>query len=155
TSIGRRQSAIWIHDRAGDRPLSSEGFAYSPEFSSDGRRVYYLLRTSSESLSNELRSIDLATGKVESLMRGIAIAGNDIFLSDYAISRDGQEVAFSSKQPDGASSIWLARLDQRTPPREVARDGEYVSFGAHDDLFFVTLGKQTSYLTRIMKDGTG
>ena len=66
-------------------------------------------------------------------MRGIAIAGNDIFLSDYAISRDGQEVAFSSKQPDGASSIWLARLDQRTPPREVARDGEYVSTDAIAD----------------------
>jgi len=155
TSIGRRQSAIWIHDRAGDRPISSEGFAHSPEFSSDGRRVYYLLRASPDSHNNELRSIDLTSGRVESVLAGMRITENDMSLGDYDISRDGQEVVWSSKQPDGTSAIWLARLDRRTPPREIARDAEYVSFGTHDDLLFVTLGKETSYLTRIMKDGTG
>jgi hypothetical protein len=27
TSIGMRQSAVWIHDDRGDRPISSEGYA--------------------------------------------------------------------------------------------------------------------------------
>src|SRR5207244_1035629 len=77
------------------------------------------------------------------------------FAGDYDISRDEQEVVFGSRESDGTSKVWLGRLDSRTPPREIARDGGYVSFGPHDDVFFVTLGKQTSFLTRVMKDGTG
>ena len=31
TSIGMRQSAVWIHDARGDRPLSSQGYVPDPE----------------------------------------------------------------------------------------------------------------------------
>ena len=31
TSIGMRQSAVWIHDARGDRPLSSQGYVPHPE----------------------------------------------------------------------------------------------------------------------------
>ena len=155
TSIGQGQSAIWIHDGVGDRPLSSEGFAYAPRLSRDGRRVYFLFRESSESTFSELRSMDLKTGKVEHLLPGISISENDITARAYDISRDEQEVVFATNEHDGSSKIWLARLDRRTAPKELARDGDYVSFGTNDDVFFVTLGKETSFFTRIRTDGSG
>jgi Tol biopolymer transport system component len=155
TSIGRRQSTLWIHDGAGERVLSSEGFASAPRMSRDGRRVYYLVRESPDSASSDLRSIDLASRKVERLLPGMPIAENDVFASNYDISRDEREVVFATKQPDGGSTIWLAPVDRHTPPRALAHDGAWPSFGAHDDVFFVTLGKAVSVFARIAKDGTG
>ena len=43
TSIGMRRSAIWIHDAAGERALSSEGYGGEPRLSQDGTRVFYLV----------------------------------------------------------------------------------------------------------------
>ena len=43
TSVGTRRSAIWIHDAAGERAISSEGYALAPRLSRDGTRVFYLL----------------------------------------------------------------------------------------------------------------
>jgi Tol biopolymer transport system component len=155
TSLGRRESAIWIHDRSGDRPLSSEGFAFDPRFSRDGQRVFYLAHESAEASASELRSIDVSSGRVEKLLPGMPISESDVTGPRYDISRDDQEVVFASKGSDGASRIWLARLDRRTPPQELARDGEFPSFGSDDDVFFVTIGKETSFFTRIRKNGSG
>ena len=48
TSIGVHESAIWIHDTDGERPLSSEGEVVGdvspPSFNPDGTMIYYLLR---------------------------------------------------------------------------------------------------------------
>src|SRR5262249_27428961 len=53
TSVGTRQSSVWIHDSAGDHQVTSEGMAYLSEpdtgtsraaLSPDGKRVYYLSR---------------------------------------------------------------------------------------------------------------
>jgi len=156
TSIGQRQSAIWIHDAAGDRPLSSEGFAFAPRLSSDGRRVYYLMRESPGGSSSEIRSIDIASGRVERLLPGLPFSGTpDVAGRDYDVSPDGREVVYGTRGPDGVPTIWLAGLDRGAPPRELAKNGGLVSFGAHDDVFFVTQSNETSFFTRIRKDGTG
>jgi len=42
TSVGEQRSAIWIHDEAGDRQITSEGFARLPQLSRDSRHVFYL-----------------------------------------------------------------------------------------------------------------
>ena len=42
TSVGTRRSAIWIHDAAGERAISSEGYAAAPRLSRDGTRVFFL-----------------------------------------------------------------------------------------------------------------
>jgi Tol biopolymer transport system component len=154
TSIGQRQSAIWIHDGSGDRPLSTDGFAYAPRLSRDGRRVYYLFHESSQSALSDLRSMDLSSGKVETLLPDLLLLDHDGMGPEYDISGDEQEAVFASREPDGSSRIWVARLDRRTAPKEIARDGDLVSFGARNDVFFVTLGQQTSYFTRIQKDGS-
>src|ERR1700683_3298391 len=35
TSIGEKQSTIWLHDSAGDRQITSQGYAFLPSFSPD------------------------------------------------------------------------------------------------------------------------
>jgi Tol biopolymer transport system component len=54
TSIGMQQSAVWIHDARGERPISSEGhvptvnqsglFGTRPKFSRDGASLFFLRR---------------------------------------------------------------------------------------------------------------
>ena len=44
TSIGSRQSAVWVHDSRGDRQITSEGYGFLPAISSDGAKLYYLVR---------------------------------------------------------------------------------------------------------------
>ena len=122
TSVGTRRSAIWIHDASGERAISSEGYAVAPHLSRDGRRVFYLFaqdlgvigsKLGWMAWSGELRSVDLVSGKTESVLPGISVA-------DYDISRDEKEAVFTTTERNGEKKIWLAALDRRTPPRQVA-----------------------------------
>jgi hypothetical protein len=40
TSVGARQSTLWVHDARGERQITSEGYASLPQFSADGKRLY-------------------------------------------------------------------------------------------------------------------
>ena len=78
TSVGTRRSAIWIHDAAGERAISSEGYASAPRLSRDGTRVFYLFvrdwwlsAGGWVPASAELRSVDLASGKTDSVLPGV------------------------------------------------------------------------------------
>ena len=154
TSVGTRRSAIWIHDAAGERAILSEGYALVPRLSRDGTRVFYLLvrdwwlsARGRVAASAELRSLDPKSGKSESVLSGVSV-------SDYEISRDEKEVAFTTTDGNGTSQIWLAALDRRTPPRQIAQGGDQVSFGAEEDLVFRSVAENNA-LIRIKKDGTG
>ena len=154
TSVGTRRSAIWIHEAAGERAILSEGYASAPRLSYDGTRVFYLLVRdwwlSSRgwvAASSELRSLALASGKSDSVLSGVSI-------TDYDLSRDEKEVAFTTTDSRGASQIWLAPLDRRTPQREIARGGDHVSVGADGELVFRSLTENNA-LIRINMAGTG
>ena len=154
TSIGMRRSAVWIHDAAGERAIVSEGHASAPRLSRDGTRVFYLFvrdwwlaGRGWLTASADLRSVDLATGKSDTLMSGQPV-------TEYAISRDEKEVAFTTTNADGLSQIWLAPLDRRTPPQLIVESGDQVSFGAPGELIFRSLAKGNT-LARIKTDGTG
>ena len=154
TSVGTRRSAIWIHDAAGERAILSEGYALVPRLSRDGTRVFYLLvrdwwlsARGRVAASAELRSLDPKSGKSESVLSGVSV-------SDYEISRDEKEVAFTTTDGNGTSQIWLAALDRRTPPRQIAQGGDQVSFGPEEDLVFRSVAENNA-LIRIKKDGTG
>jgi len=95
----------------------------------------------------DLRSVDLATGKSDTLLSGQSITA-------YTISRDEKEVAFTTTNADGQSQIWLAPLDRRTPPRLIVGTADQVSFGAPGELIFRALA-QGNALARIKTDGTG
>jgi WD40-like Beta Propeller Repeat len=159
TSIGMRRSTVWIHDAAGERAIVSEGYASAPRLSRDGTRVFYLrvrdwwLAAAGNrsdgwlTASADLRSVDLATGKSDTLLSGQSVTA-------YAISHDEKDVAFTTTNADELSQIWLAPLDRRTPPRLIVESGDQVSFGAPGELIFRSLAKGNA-LARIKTDGTG
>jgi hypothetical protein len=74
-------------------------------------------------------------------------------MSDYDISPDEQQVAFSTVR-DGVRQIWLAPLDRHKPPTLLVHGGDQPQFGG-DYIFFRRVGEHASYLHRIRKDGSG
>jgi len=160
--VGMRHSTIWIHDPAGDRPLSSEAYAFSPRMSADGKRVYYLLRQNPASVSSEstapgrsspfnqsgaLWSVDIAQGKSERLLPGFSVV-------DYDISNDEKQVVFTTMSNEN-SQLWVAPFDRRLPPRMLSRSGGRVSFGADDEVFFAASEGERNFLYRMKLHGKG
>jgi dipeptidyl aminopeptidase/acylaminoacyl peptidase len=144
TSVGVRKSSVWLHDGAGERPISPEGAASDPKMTADGKRVFYLLRKNGSNV-NELWSTDAATGKANPALAGVS-------MSDFDISLDGQQVAYTSQQGN-EDVIFVAPLDASGPPRLVVRGSDSVSFGAPGELIFRQVGAQANYLARIKLDG--
>ena len=117
TAVGAEQSTVWLHDRSGERQISSEGFAFSPMLSPDGKDVYYVLRSSFLTrLSGELWVADVAKSHAEQLS-GFSVAR-------YDISPDGKRVVFAASDAEGKSALWLASLDRRFPPKRLSFSSE-------------------------------
>jgi serine/threonine protein kinase len=152
TAVGRRQSAIWIHDVAGERAITSEGYASHPRLSGDGTRVLYLDSGTSPAagaaFTGELRSVDLASGKIDSVLPGIPV-------SNFDVSRDERDIVFTTKERGRESQVWLAPLDRRSAPRQIMRTGDQASFGANGELIFWALDEHGNFLYRINRDGSG
>jgi len=151
TSIGSRQSTIWIHDSRGDRQITSEGFAFSPTFSPDGRKLYYLVRTGGAMnlLTGGLWVADLESDRRQRLLP-------DFQMQQYSISADSQRVAFVPPDDQGRSPVWIAAVDGRTPPRPVTTHGAVATyFGAPGELVFLGIDQSAAFIYRINEDGTG
>ena len=146
SSVGVRNSSVWIHDASGDRAISQEGAASYPRISGDGKRVYYLV-VKNVSSGSELWSAEWASGRSNPLLPGIP-------MMDFDISADGQQVAFSTRAGQ-EKQIFVAPLDGSAPPRLVVRGGDTVSFGAPGELVFRQLTAKLDYLARIKTDGSG
>ena len=120
----------------------------APQLSADGRRVYYRLRQTAASTDVALRVLDLESGSSERLLPGSSIV-------DFDVSFDERQVAFTTGGAIADRRIWLASLDLREAPREIARGADQVMFGAGEQLVFRSLGETSNVLFRINKDGTG
>ena len=154
TSIGRRLSVIWIHDAVGERPITSEGYASAPRLSPDGKRAFYLDSATSPAFSpagpapaGELRTVDVASGKVDVVLPGLSVA-------DYDISPDGRDVVFTTTDPGGSPQIWIAPLDRRSNPQQIT-GGDQLSLGPRGELFFRVKENNANFLYRMNRDGTG
>jgi DNA-binding winged helix-turn-helix (wHTH) protein/Tol biopolymer transport system component len=145
TSLGREQSAIWLHDANGERLLTTESYAFSPWLSADARRAYFLSARSSTEPS-ALWRLDAASGRKESLLAGFAI-------NSYDISFDERQVVFTT-QRDGARQIWIAPLDRHAPPKLLISSGDEVAFDNAAHVFFRSLGAHANYLHRMNSDGS-
>jgi Tol biopolymer transport system component len=155
TSAGTRRSAIWIHDSSGERAVVSEGYAASPRLSRDGTHIFYLLvRDWWLSASGwvpsaaELHSVNLASGETNAFLPGVSVIA-------YDLSAEEKDVAFTATDSTGGSQVWVAPLDRRTPPRQISKAGDQVSFAGPDTLVFRSLETTTNELVRINKDGSG
>jgi serine/threonine protein kinase/Tol biopolymer transport system component len=148
TAMGQQRSAIWFHDEKGERQVTTEGVAMYPQLSLDARRLYYLVRQSATTSSSfELRSMELSSGRSERLIA-------DRSVTQFTVSGDEKEIAFSTLTPDGVSEIWLAAIDRSTPPRRIAQKADAVTF-AGTDLIFRSLEDTRNFIERIGKDGEG
>jgi DNA-binding winged helix-turn-helix (wHTH) protein/Tol biopolymer transport system component len=148
TSLGMQQSAIWLHDSLGDRPISSVGNASVPQFSSDGKRVFYLLQRGASEPHNELWGVDVSTGRSERLVSGFQITG-------YDIADGGSEAVLAVRPAEGKSQLWLAPLDRRSSPVRIAGDGEDAPYFADKDhILFRKSDGTANYLFRMNRDGS-
>jgi eukaryotic-like serine/threonine-protein kinase len=145
TSVGMEQSSVWVRDQRGERQASSEGNALLSSslphaFSPDGRRLYYLAE-------GALWAAELDSGRNERLLPDFER------ISDYDISRDGKQVAFSTLDSENRSHLWLAPLDLGSPPKALApADADSPHFGPDGEIFFRGIEHGQNFIFRLAAD---
>jgi Tol biopolymer transport system component len=152
TSMGTHESAIWIHDAAGDRPLSSEGEIFAigspPSFSAEDRFLYYLLVRRSADSGPELWRMTVDSGKTETLFPGTSMLAFDV-------SPDGKQVVYVASGAGGKSSLWIAPVDRSSPARQIGHSGETSPhFGPRGQVLFRIAEGNFNYLEQMNPDGS-
>ena len=152
TSVGLAQSTLWVRDARGERQISSEGFAESPEFSRDGKKLYYLVHHKGafgQSSSRELWVADLETGRRVRLLP-------DTLMSDYEISPDGTQVVFSATDSENRSHLWLASLNFGLPPRQFMSpvNEDEPNWDSTGYIYFRAAEGKLNFLYRMRTDGS-
>ncbi len=158
TSVGTEESTVWVHDRAGDHQITSEGRAYFAEpdavggrqvFSPDGSRVFYLVDRRPQGPASELWSTEIATGKSAPVVSEPGLFGFDI-------SPDGRNVVYSVAAKDGTRSLWSARVDHLVSPKRLTADRQDLSpvFTPGGDLVFVSREGDDTFLYKMKPDGS-
>jgi len=151
TSVGVQESAIWIHDRGGERQLSSEGEVVGgsspPAFSPDGSVLYYLL-LHGEGSGAELWRTAVDSGRSEAVFPGISIIA-------YDLSPDDKQVVYATPAPGGTTQLWLAPVDRSSPAvRLGGPGGTWPHFGPRGQILFEETEKKNNYLEQMNPDGS-
>jgi eukaryotic-like serine/threonine-protein kinase len=149
TSVGSQDNTVWLHDKEGDHQISSETTADQPQFSSDGRRLFFLM-ANGQTGQSELWERDLASGQQEKLLPGYSI-------DSYSVSPDGKLVAFAARNENDVSGVWVAPVDRRHSPLRLTASGVEDSpfFLPDGDLLFRSVEGSTNYMYRMKSDGSG
>lgn len=121
-----------------------------PTFSPDGRKLYYLLREGGAAswVSGALWVADLATGEQRRLLPGV-------LMQAYAVSRDGERVAFIAANDSTPAPLWMAATDERSAPRRIVRDDvvqHRVLFDADRNVIFARHEPTAVSLFRVGED---
>jgi Tol biopolymer transport system component len=151
TSVGLEESEVWIRDATRERRISSEGFAYAPQFSPDRKKLFYLTDSGASQgfPMGELREANLSTGQSERLLQGFLI-------TSYDISADGKHIVFASTHETSGPRIWLAPLDRRSAPRRLSStDEDMPLFMPDGHILFRASERKANFLYRMKADGTG
>ncbi len=130
-----------VHDKGGDRQISSEGHAYYPALSADGKKVYYLARSegSTQNVSGRLWIADLESGERAQPLPGISMLHYDV-----------------SDEPAGQSPVWMATLDGRSAPRQLTSiEAVHAVFGARGEVVFSGRDSGQTFLYCVGEDGSG
>jgi serine/threonine protein kinase len=155
TAVGQRQSVIWVHDAAGERQISLEGYSYDPKLTPDGKKLCYRILHGTDPVgdASELQIVDLASGDSGPLLPGLPVRGRPA--RTYDISRDGQRVAAIAPDSEGKDSLWVAPLDRSYPPHSIPGvEADRVAFGPGHEIFFRKRGTPP-FVYRVHEDGSG
>ncbi|HKV05533.1 MAG TPA: protein kinase [Candidatus Acidoferrales bacterium] len=152
TSVGSRQSTLWVRDGKDERQISSEGYADVPRFSPDGTKLYYLVRrngVSGQFFNGELWVADLKANRSERVVPGFLVSG-------YDISPDGTKVVFAAAGADNHSHVWLASLDFGLPPRQFVSsvNEDEPNWDGSSHIYFRAAEGELNYLYRMKEDGS-
>ena len=148
TSVGTEESELWLRDAYGERLLSSEGFAWSPSFSQDGRTLYYMLGGLASDRPSELWMLDVDSGTRRPVVQGFA-------MRSYDVSDDGRAIVFAARTREGTFEVWLASADHSTAPRRLTdprNDSPY--FGPGGRIVFRGTDGSNNYMLEMERDGT-
>jgi eukaryotic-like serine/threonine-protein kinase len=159
TSVGSQDHTVWLHDKDGDRPISSEGNTSLPRFSSDGHSLYFL-KTNGQTTGDELWVKDVNSGNEEMILKDYPMqeysAAREVKQA-YSVSRDGKEIAFSMRDESGHTNLWIAPASRRSSPVRIpsAAIEDVPFFLPNGDLIFRAIEGGSSFLYRMKTDGTG
>ena len=150
TAAGSQEASIWLHDERGDRQLTSEGFAFQPTLSPDGKSVYYLQRTptSKSFLTGELCVTEVDGGRSVRLLPGVTVA-------HYSLSHDGKRIVLTPEIGGDKTGVWILDIDGSQPPRQISRNiAHRVFFGKPAEIIYEGGGSATRQIMRVKQDGT-
>ena len=149
TAVGTQDNAVWLHDKDGDRQISSEGSAEQPSFSIDGQSLYFLM-VNGQNHNNELWRRDLSSGRQEKILPGYS-------MHSYSVSQDGSMVAFVRKDPSNRATLWVAPADRSSSPVKLSTDTNDDSpfFLPGGDIVFRSVEGRQNFVYRIKADGSG
>jgi len=152
TSVGIHQSTLWVRDASGERQITSEGYAEHPQFSPDGKKLYYLLRrrgVSAKWFEGELWVTDLGTNHSVRLLPELVVSG-------YDISPDGAKVVFSTADQQNRSRLWTAPLDLSASPQQLAPSeaGDEPVWGPQGRIYFRAAEGKANFLYSVKDDGS-
>jgi eukaryotic-like serine/threonine-protein kinase len=149
TSVGITQRSVWLHEPSGERQISLEGYAYFPLISSDGEKITYRVTNGvgTGQSPSELWVTELRSGRAQRLFPGQLV-------TSYDLSSDDRVVA-AVREESGRSTVWLAWLDGREPPRPIPQtEGDNPRFASNGDIVFRVVEGKTAYMYRVKEDGT-
>jgi Tol biopolymer transport system component len=149
TSVGTETGTVWIHDGNGEQQISSEGDAGAALFSTDGKKLYYLM-DNGQTQGYELWVRDVASGATERALPGYST-------HDYDVCADGKELALSRADENGHSKLWVAPLNRRSSPRQIPSTtiDDSVHCLPDGDVLFRAVEGQTNFVERMHADGSG
>jgi serine/threonine protein kinase/Tol biopolymer transport system component len=149
TSVGSPDNTTWLHDKDGDHQLSSQGEAWNPTFSVDGKSLYFLTNNG-QTHGDELWLKDLVTGSTS-----VVLPDTDV--DSYSISLDGKQVAFATTGQDGHASIWIAPVNRRSAAVRISSPASEDSplFLPSGDIVFRAIEGGSNFIYRMKADGSG
>jgi DNA-binding winged helix-turn-helix (wHTH) protein len=151
TSVGTRESAIWLHDESGDRPLSSEGDVVTntpPCFRENDSVLYFLLRRKTGEAAAELWRFRIKSGESEAVFP-------DLALLNYDVSPDGKQVIYTTQASDNSTDLWIAPADRSSPAKRLGiRGANWPYFGLPGRILFQLAEGNANYLEQARTDGS-
>jgi eukaryotic-like serine/threonine-protein kinase len=155
TAVGLRQRSVLLHERNGERQVSTEGYALRPILSADGKWLcYVILKGASVREPMEVWATEIGSGHSDQLLPGFSPIG----INAVDIAPDGSQVVVAARDRNNKPGLWLVALDRHAPPRQIPNVNLPIDrfvFWRPDDLFFYVTEGDSGFVYRVRPDGSG